>query len=85
MGAWLTILQFLGFKREFSVDEELVRYRFVRSLRDRTQRTLMCRTYWNQNPRVINTDAAKELCPEYAADRCKYSKCIYEPAKDFVE
>jgi hypothetical protein len=70
-------------------DEQHVRLRFERQVRHRFSR--LCTIYQEMKGvegRIINTDMAKELCPEYSASprgRIRYSGCAYGPAKEFAE
>src|SRR5947209_7271746 len=83
MGPGSSTLHFLAIRRESSSEQELARYRFERRLSQNYK--VLRREYWRKNPGVINTDAAKELCPEYAENRTEYSKCVYQPAKRFAD
>ena len=78
---------------KLSAEEQIARARFywrVLTARD-TLLKEYCAKFHDAKHRptalVLDTDAAKELCPEYARDaaaRIRYSFCVYEPAKIFI-
>ena len=76
--------RFFSTKDGFSHEERLVRQKFDYYLRGnfKNLRALYRRRFQN----VLNTDQAKELCDEYAAneaEKIRFSRCVYEPAKAF--
>lgn len=78
--------RFFSTKDGLSHEERLVRQKFDYYLRGnfKNLRALYRRRFQN----VLNTDQAKELCDEYAAneaEKIRFSRCVYEPAKAFIK
>ena len=86
-----TLEAHLGLARAFDKEQLFARRRFQRRIADNPSEVVdeyIARFKRGNRPLVINTDLAKELCPEYAASaqsRLRFSRCAYDPAKRLSE
>jgi len=92
---WANVLGFrmMGDRQAFTREEEIVRARFALNVLTEFDelRFRYTEQFKDEKSRltalILDTDAAKELCPEYGTSpegRIRYSVCAYGPAKMFI-